>query len=190
MSKDNVLKKEFKKKDVQRLRNVMTGKAGERTTEGVGYTKTQEFHEEGDVWEENGRQWTIKDGIKQNITKLDRFKELNTPMFCPSCKKIMKHSNDDRMYKQYQHCFSCHIEFETTLKAKGLWQAYKQEIINKDIDAIINDYKAWTEEMLTASNQGFVTEAGDVENWKGKVNKEKVALNLEETVKYLEGLKK
>jgi hypothetical protein len=34
--KDNVLKKEFQQKDVNRLRNVMSGKAGERTTEGIG----------------------------------------------------------------------------------------------------------------------------------------------------------
>lgn len=55
MSQDNVLKKEFKKQDVQRLRNVLTGKAGERTTEGVGYTKAKDFHKEGDVWTEMGR---------------------------------------------------------------------------------------------------------------------------------------
>ena len=69
MSQDNVLKKEFKKHDVQRLRNVLTGKAGERTTEGVGYTKAKEFYKEGDVWTEMGREWTIKDGLKQNITR-------------------------------------------------------------------------------------------------------------------------
>ena len=68
---ENVLKKDFKSADVQRLRNLMTGKQGERTAAGVGYSKKQEFHEEGDVWEKDGRQWTIKNGIKQNITKLD-----------------------------------------------------------------------------------------------------------------------
>lgn len=40
--KDNILKKEFAKKDVQRLRNVLKGKAGERTVDGIGYTKTHE----------------------------------------------------------------------------------------------------------------------------------------------------
>ena len=39
MSKDNILNKEFAKKDVERLRNVLSGKAGERSTDGVGYTK-------------------------------------------------------------------------------------------------------------------------------------------------------
>ena len=63
---DNVLKKDFNKKDVERLRNLVKGKAGERTTQGIGYTKKEEFHKEGDIWEADGRKWTIKDGIKQN----------------------------------------------------------------------------------------------------------------------------
>ena len=49
MSKDNVLKKEFAKKDVTRLRNLVQGKYGEKTTQGVGYSKKQEIYAEGDV---------------------------------------------------------------------------------------------------------------------------------------------
>ena len=73
--KDNVLKKEFKKKDVERLRNLVKGKYGEKTGQSIGYKKEEKFHNEGDVWEENDRTWTIKDGIKQNITKLDEIKK-------------------------------------------------------------------------------------------------------------------
>ena len=76
--KDNVLKKEFNKKDVKRLRNLVKGKSSERTGQGVGYTKKDEFYEEGDTWEENGRMWTIRDGIKENITKLDKAKKART----------------------------------------------------------------------------------------------------------------
>ena len=66
-----MLKKEFKKHDVERLRNLIKGKSSSRTSQGVGYTKSSsEDHEEGDVWEENGRTWTIKDGITENITNL------------------------------------------------------------------------------------------------------------------------
>ena len=84
MKNESVLKKEFNEKEVQRLRNVVSGNAGDRTLKGVGYNKTQEFHKEGDIWTKNGRQWTIKDGIKQNITKLDKAKEAVMPLFCPS----------------------------------------------------------------------------------------------------------
>ena len=51
-----MLKKEFQKHDVERLRNLIKGKSSSRTTQGVGYTKSSsEDHEEGDIWEENGR---------------------------------------------------------------------------------------------------------------------------------------
>ena len=39
MNNDNVLKKEFSKKDVQRARNLLTGKTNIRTSQGIGYTK-------------------------------------------------------------------------------------------------------------------------------------------------------
>ena len=80
---NNVLKKQFAEKDIQRIRNLVKGNSKERITHGVGYTKTTEDHIEGDTWEESGRTWTIKNGIKQNVTKLDGFKKVSVPMFCP-----------------------------------------------------------------------------------------------------------
>jgi len=52
---DNILKKEFQKKDVERLRNLIKGKSNQKTGQGVGYTKKEEFHKEGDIWMENNR---------------------------------------------------------------------------------------------------------------------------------------
>ena len=39
------LKKEFKKRDVERMRNLIQGKYGSKTTTGIGYTKKHEHHE-------------------------------------------------------------------------------------------------------------------------------------------------
>jgi hypothetical protein len=187
---ENVLKKEFKEKDVQRLRNLVQGKYGEKATMGTGYTKKQEFHEEGDVWEEDGRTWTIKDGIKQNITRLDKAKEsLHLPLFCPCCNNVMKKNNDKLFYIQYHRCFDCQIEFETELKIKGLWNDYEKHIINSDIDGTIYDFNIWIDEEISKSNESFITEAGDVEKWVGS-SKAKLLQNKEETIKYLESLKK
>ena len=44
---ENVLKKEFGKKDVTRLRNLMTGKHNSKNGQSVGYNKKEEFHKEG-----------------------------------------------------------------------------------------------------------------------------------------------
>lgn len=187
---ENVLKKEFKEKDVQRLRNLIQGKYGEKATMGTGYTKQQEFHEEGDVWEEDGRTWTIKDGIKQNITRLDKAKEsLHLPLFCPECNNVMKKQNDKLFYIQYHRCFDCHVGFETELKIKGLWNEYEKHIINSDIEGTIHDFNIWIDEEINSSNESWITEAGDIEKWSGST-KDKLLQNKEETIKYLESLKK
>ena len=100
---DNVLKKEFSKKDVQRARNLVMGNTDARSTDGIGYTKKHEHHVEGDVWEENGRTWTIKNGLKQNITKLDKFKKMGKmPLFCPECGTLMKKHLDKKVFPAYQ----------------------------------------------------------------------------------------
>ena len=187
---ENVLKKEFKEKDVQRLRNLVQGKYGEKATMGTGYTKKQEFYEEGDIWEEDGRTWTIKDGIKQNITRLDKAKELlHLPLFCPECSNLMKKNNDKLFYIQYHRCFDCQIKFETELKIKGLWNEYEKHILNTDIEGTIYDFNIWIDEEINKSNEGFITEAGDIEKWVGS-SKEKLLQSKEETIKYLESLKK
>jgi len=187
---DNVLKKEFQQKDVQCLRNLMTGKYGEKTIVGTGYTKKQEFHDEGDIWEEDGRSWTIKNGIKQNITKLDKAKEsINLPLFCPCCSNVMKPHLDKRFYLQYKRCFNCQVDFETELRIKGLWNDYEKHIINSDIDGIINDFNIWIDEEINEANISYVTEAGDVERWVGS-SKQKLLESKEETIKYLQSLKK
>jgi len=96
---ENILNKQFKEKDINRLRNLITKKYGDKTGIQIGYTKSTQYHEEGDIWEENGKKWTIKDGIKQNITKLDKAKKAYlTPLFCPSCNKLMKKRFDKEYF--------------------------------------------------------------------------------------------
>lgn len=189
--KDNVLKKEFKQKDVQRLRNLLTKKYGERTTVGIGYTKQQDFYKEGDIWEEDGRKWTIKNGLKQNITKMDEAKKLHVmPIFCPSCGQIMKTNRDKNYYTIHRKCLNCVVEFETELRRIGAWEEYQNKLHNSEIDGFINEFKSWVEDSLTESNQGFVSEDGHVERWLGGVDKKRVIDELDKTIEYLSSLKK
>ena len=48
-----MLKKEFKRKDVERARNLIQGKTGDSTETQIGYKKKQVEYKEGDVWTEN-----------------------------------------------------------------------------------------------------------------------------------------
>jgi hypothetical protein len=188
--KENVLKKQFAEKDIQRIRNLVKGKNGEKISHGVGYTKETQDHIEGDTWQENGRVWTIKDGIKQNITKLDKLKKVSVPIFCPGCKQVMDKQLDPFYYKSFGSCLDCRTQFETQLKIQGKWGDYLKEIHNKEIDQTIKEYKVFFEEKLKESNQGTVTESGEVERWFGSIDKERAQESLDEVIKYLENLKK
>ena len=191
MSKDNVLKKQFQERDVQRLRNLVQGKFGEKTRSSVGFTKADEFHKEGDIWESDGRTWTIKDGIKQNITKLDKAKKAHVmPLLCPNCKKVMKNRNDKSFYNLHKKCFNCVIDFEHDLRKQDKWEEYQQNIKNNEIDKQIEEFKVYIKEKLNESNDGFVTENGDVEKWVGKLDESKVEEYTNSVIEYLESFKK
>ena len=188
---DSVLKKQFGEKDVQRARNLIQGKVDARTGEGIGYSKKQEFYEEGDVWEVDGRKWTIKDGIKQNITKLDKAKKAHVmPIFCPNCGGVMNVKLDKDFYNIHKKCFNCVVKFEHDLKKAGLYEAYSKNIHNSEIDSFIEGFKAFIESELSQNNNSFITEQGDVEKWIGGPNKERVLESLDKTIKHLEKLKK
>ena len=190
MSKENVLKKEFQKRDVERLRNLMTGKYGDKTRSSVGFYKKQEFYKEGDIWEADGRTWTIKDGIRQNITKLDKAKKAHVmPLLCPKCKKVMKNRNDKPFYNIHKMCFNCVIDFEHELRKEGKWDEYQRKVKNNEIDNHIKEYKLFVQEKLRESNEAHVSEAGEVERWVGKIDKDKVNEATQEVIDYLEKLK-
>lgn len=188
---NSILKKQFGERDIQRIRNIVKGKSSSRTTSGVGYTKSAgESYEEGDIWEEGGKTWTIKDGIRENITKLDKFKKATIPLFCPKCKNIMDRQLDPHYYKSYGECVDCRATFETKLKLEGKWEDYLKDTHNKEIDMLIEEYKSYYHNQLNESTQGYVTESGEVEKWVGGINKERAQESLEDVIKYLEGLKK
>jgi len=187
---NNVLKKEFSKKDVQRARNLVTGNTNSRTTEGVGYSKKHEHHVEGDVWKENGRTWTIKNGLKQNITKMDKFKKMGKfPLFCPECNNLMTKNLDKKVFPSYQKCFDCVIDYEAELQKQGKSEEYYTNLRNDHIQSAIDGYKNFMKDKMKESNANYVTEAGDVENWRGGMSKEQLKKDLQEGLEFLENLK-
>ena len=191
MSKIQGLNKEFAKKDVERMRNLIQGKYGEKTSTSVGYTKSHKHYKEGDIWEVDGRTWTIKDGIKQNITKLDKAKKAHImPLFCPKCGKVMKSRLDKDIYLIHKTCHKCLAKKEDKLKLEGKFEDYVNKINNDQIDNKIQEFKEWVKDKIAESNNQYVSEAGDVENWKGKVNKDRVQEHVDNVVEYLNSLKK
>lgn len=184
---ENKLIKEFQSKDVNRIRNIVNNKFSEKTQISIGYNKVQEDHQEGDIWEENGKQWTIKNGIKQNISKFESLrKSLVFPLSCPSCKGPMKTKHDKECFQSFNTCFTCVIKFETQLRIEGKYDQYLADIQLKNTLAVAEEYRAMLISSLNENNDSFVTEGGDVENWEGNVDKEKITENINS---YIDGIK-
>jgi hypothetical protein len=149
------------------MRNIISGNTADRTRVQVGYEKQNLKHTEGDIWEENGKQWTLKNGIKQSVTKYDKIREIITmPLKCPSCGGAMKSTLlNKKMWNIHKKCFDCVIEMETQLKIEGKYEQYAKYLMNSNKNSFVKDYEQAVEEYTNAKDDIFISEAGDIENW-------------------------
>ena len=186
MSNESLLKKEFKKSDVQRVRNLVNKDFTSKTKQQTGYKKSTQRHKEGDIWEENSKQWTIKNGLKQNITKLDSAKKaVRIPLKCPKCNGSMKHHLAKKMYKIHGFCFDCTVDMEANLRKANLYKQYESRMMQGNMKAFSKDIEEWVLDTVNRKNN-FVTEAGDIEDWKSNSNKDKELLkNVQQYVSYI-----
>ena len=176
-----MLKKEFKRKDVDRARNLLMGKSGASSETQVGYKKKRVDYKEGDVWVENKKTWTIKDGIKQTISKMDAIKkEIFMPLCCPKCGKVMKKRLDKPNYKHFKMCFDCVINFEASLKNQGKYEAYIKEQRLKNRLTEIDQMENMFLDLANQSNEGYISEHGELERWKGGVDISKISTAISE----------
>ena len=179
-----MLKKEFKRKDVNRARNLLTGNSNASTGTQIGYNKTKKDYKEGDVWVEGRKTWTIKNGIKQTISKLDTIKkEVFTPLCCPNCGKVMKGQLDKSNYKVHKKCHDCVVKFEHKLKIKGTYKQYVENLKIKNSLDIVDEMESYLLDAINTSNSGFVSEDGVVERWIGGVDKVELTKQVKEASK-------
>jgi len=184
------LNKEFSERDIQRMRNIVSGNTAERTRVQAGYQKQSVEYGEGDVWEENGKIWTIKNGLKQTVTKHDKLREMvNMPLKCPECERAMKATKlNKKMWPIHGKCFDCVIEYETKLKATGGYEEYAKKLMNANKNSFVTDYEQAVEAYINDKGDTFMSEAGDLENWsKAKINPERIKA-LKENIKQLKEL--
>ena len=179
-----MLKKEFKRKDVERMRNLITGNADSSSETQIGYKKKNIEYKEGDIWTENKKTWTIKNGIKQTISKLDSIKkEIFMPLCCPKCSKVMKKRLDKPNYRIHKKCYDCVIDFEGKLRVRGEYDKYIKNLKGKNSLDILNELESTLLDAINTSNEGFVSEDGIVERWVGGINKDKMIKEVKEASK-------
>ena len=178
------LNKEFRKTDVNRMRNLIQGKAGDSSNTQIGYSKKEEERKEGDIWPENKKTWTIKNGIKQTISKLDKIKkEVFMPLCCPKCSKVMKKRLDKPNYKIHKKCYDCVIDFEHKLRMNEKYEDYIKKLKGKNSIDILNNLELYLLGAINNTNNSYISEQGEVERWVGGIDKKKITKEIKEATK-------
>lgn len=163
--------------NVRRKINEIMKKTDERVV--VGWRpELQETRKEGDVWEDlDGRKWTVKNGIKQTVTKLDLAK---TPLWCPKCSKSLSHRFDLKFWRIRGHCMDCNIKEETAIKSQGpeAWAQYEQQIMKANYIASVKDKIEELEDLYKNASNIEIIHADStngnilmVEKWDVDINK-------------------
>jgi rubrerythrin len=120
------------------------------------YTGKQEpTRKEGEFWtDDENRQWTMKNGIKQRITPLQDAK---TPWWCPVCGRTMK-SLDIKAWRVHAKCYDCVAREESRMKMDGVWDDHKKKgILRNQIAYLTDKIIELTYYHDTLSNPEFMT---------------------------------
>ena len=123
-------KKEFVK--VQKRIHDQMNKYADKIIVGQYTGEKEPQRQEGDFWKDrDGKQWTVKGGIKQSISPLQGAK---TPWWCPVCGKNMT-KLDVKTFRATTKCYDCVAKEESRIKMDGLWDIHKEKkILENQID--------------------------------------------------------
>jgi hypothetical protein len=169
MSKESMLNKEFTEREVQRMRNLITKKHGDKTQVSAGY-ESRMARKEGDIWEANGKTWTISGGIKKSIPKLSKFKkEAIMPLTCSKCNDVLSRNSDyvKQIYKLMGHCPKCQAKYESDLKIAGTFDNYAKEMHIKNHLHLVDDAEKGFEDFIQNGFEKYMSELGETEDWIG-----------------------
>ena len=139
---------------------------------------------EGDTWEDvDGKKWTIKNGIRQSVTKLDGAK---TPWWCPKCSKPLNHRYDVKFWRIRGHCMDCNVKEEMKIRQQGpeAWYKYERDVMLRNYIAEVRDKIAELQDYHdTVSKPEFVnadeTRVLMIEKWDVDIDKIKADLKAD-----------
>lgn len=144
---------------------------------------------EGDVWEDvNGKTWTVKNGIKQSVTKLDAAK---TPWWCPRCSKPMNHRFDTKFWHTRGYCMDCNVKVETEIRRLGKWNEFERNLLLRNYVADLKETIAELENYRNTVSKPEFIDADEVkilmvEKW--DVDIDKIKADLTEEITQLQSL--
>ena len=69
------------------------------------------------------------------------------------------------MYRIHGFCFDCTVDYEASLRKAGLYEQYEKQMMQNNMNGFLKDLESWLGDKLLQVDT-FVTEQGDVEDWK------------------------
>lgn len=161
------LKKEFSEEQIQRMRNLIKGKYGNKVTNQVETKSYRVKRKEGDIWQENGETWTIKDGIQETINPYDEiYKSMMIPLTCPSCGTIMNKKLDKVYYPIHENCFNCEVDKRDALEKEGKLDEYLKPKKEDFLDKSFEEFESFIRNKV-ATDINDAAENGDEQNYQG-----------------------
>jgi len=171
------MSKEFQRKYMHPTRRklvdmVQTGEYDKNTT--IGWTKTEETRNVGDIWEdewykyEKKEGYTIKSGKNHEaLQEIRNYLNLKKECSNPSCKKHIKTKSDEKLIQKTTYCIDCLSEVEHNFRGAGIWEQYEDFRI---YTRMIVEGKIKLEELKQSINEikpyyEFINEDGSVEKW-------------------------
>ena len=100
------------------------------------------------------------------------------PLCCPDCGNVMKKRLDKPNYKLHKKCFDCVIDFEHKLRIEGKYDDYKKNLKTQNEIAILNELESYLLNAVNATNEGYISEQGEMERWVGGVDKKKMTKDI------------
>lgn len=177
MTKETLLNREFTEREVQRMRNIITKKHGDKTSILAGY-ESGVVRQEGDIWEADGKTWTLKNGIKKSIPKLSKFKqEAIMPLTCPECNEHLSRDSDyvKHLFKLKHKCPKCVAKEESNLKLTGEFDEYAKKMYAQNHLHAIDEAEQGFDDFVNHGFEKYMSELGEIENWSGNaLSKEQI----------------
>jgi len=139
------------------------------------YGKPEPTRKEGDEWNDvHGKKWTVKNGIKQSITKLQSAK---TPWWCPDCGTVLRGLHL-KCWHSRGMCYDCFSIIETKMKNNGTWEEFvKDSKLRNYVDSLKEHIMELQELHRTITSPEVIHADGEkilmVEKWDVNITKVK-----------------
>jgi L-fucose mutarotase/ribose pyranase (RbsD/FucU family) len=186
--------KEFQRKYMHPTRRklvdmIQTGEYDKNTQ--VGWTKSKEVHNVGDIWEDEYYRYEQKEGYvvktgKNHEALQEIRKYLSEKKQCtnPSCKKHKKTQTDFKLIQKTGYCVDCLADIEHNFRVAGIWKEYEDF---KIYTRMIVEGKIKLDELKHSITElkpyyEFVNEDGTIEKWSLPKPIDEIQKDIEEMI--------